>query len=367
MHKKVLICIETLQSGGAEKVLIDILNKLDYTKMTVDLLVFDKIGVYINDINNNVNVRYINKGVFVKLIRPFQRRILKYFPKILYRAYINKEYDVEIAFLEGPVTKFIANSTNNSKKICWVHTDLKNNHWTSYIFKNKLEEEKIYNKFNEIIHVSQYAKKNFNYIFTIEAKQRVINNPIISEEILSKGNKLQEKSDIFTIISVGRLVKEKGFDRLIKAHARLIKEFNHRLIIVGEGEEKDRIKELIKELGVKESVELVGYKRNPYKYISNSDLFVCSSRTEGYSLVVAEALILGTPVLSTNCLGPNEILMNGNYGNICDNSEVGIFEALREILSNKDEIENLRKKAKLSRENFNYKNSIIEIENLILE
>jgi glycosyltransferase involved in cell wall biosynthesis len=156
----------------------------------------------------------------------------------------------------------------------------------------------------------------------------------------------------------------KGFDRLIKVVKRLNDEnLDFDLWIVGEGADREKLERYIKENNLK-NVTLLGLQSNPYKYISKADLLVCSSRYEGFNLTVAEGLILERPVLSTNCTGPTEILDDGKYGMIVENSEDGLFEGLKKLIQDKNLLEDYKEKAKLRKDFFDEDKILKEIENL---
>ncbi len=119
------------------------------------------------------------------------------------------------------------------------------------------------------------------------------------------------------VIGVGRLTKEKDFETLIKAFALVKKEIDARLVILGEGEERAKLEKLVKKLGLQNSVWMPGFVNNPYKYIAKADVFVLSSLYEGLPNVLIEAIAVGTPVISTDCLsGPREILLDGKGGDL---------------------------------------------------
>ena len=143
---------------------------------------------------------------------------------------------------------------------------------------------------------------------------------------------LGEKNDLYKIsepiiLGVGRLNEVKGFDDLIKAHKYLLmNNVKNKLIILGEGEQRGYLERLILELNVRDSVILKGFVDNPYKYMRSASVFVLSSKYEGFSVVIAEALSVGLPVVSTDCpSGPSEILEDGKYGLL---SPVGDYEGL---------------------------------------
>lgn len=112
-------------------------------------------------------------------------------------------------------------------------------------------------------------------------------------------------------------------------------------------------------------VKLIGFKNNPYPYIKNANLFVCSSRHESFSLVVAESLILSTPVISTYCTGPTELLDNGEYGMLVENSEDGLYYGLSELLKSNDKLESYKRKACKRKKFFDIESTIKRWETIL--
>lgn len=340
--KKILFIMNNLGGGGAEKVLIDILDVFDYKKYKVDLLVITKEGLYIDELNKNVTLKHIFKPIRVKqekiksIIEIIRGKTIRYFAPMIYKSIIREKYDVEIAFLEGfPSTYLLSKSTNrNSKKIAWIHTDLKKSRTLS--FKN---ERKMYSKIDKVVCVSKDSKKVFEDLYRDQSeKAQIIYNIINKEKIREKANEIIDyKFTIPTIVSVGRLSVEKRFDILIKAHKILIDNgIENKLLILGEGCKRQELEELIVKLDVKDSVDLIGFKNNPYPYIEQADVFSLASDFEGFSLVVAEALVLGKPIVATRCVGPIELLNDGEFGVLTECEDyIKLSEALNMILTNK--------------------------------
>jgi len=375
--KKILICIDSLRGGGAEKVLTDLLNKIA-SKYEITLFLIFNDGLHKENLPANIKVKYLvnnrnallqkNKKVGAILEKAISIMFRNVPPNILYRIFVRNSYEVEIAFLEGKSTKLISGSNQLSKKIAWVHTNLKNHHWTKVLYKNVDEEKKQYRSFNEIVFVSQDSLEGYLEKFGEEnnRKLKVIYNPIDELNIKDKLKMSEESYNEFTICSIGRLGKEKGFDRLLRAHAKLISQgLYHNLIILGDGVEKDNLIKLCEELKVTKTVKFLGFKKNPYKYIKNANLFVCSSRTEGYSLVLAEAMIIGLPVLSTACGGTKEILENGKYGMVVENSERGIYQGIQYLMHNREKIEYYKSMSEKRSRDFRIDKSIKQITELL--
>ena len=362
---KILFVMPNLRGGGAEKVLINILKNMDKRKFDITLLLFNMGEVYDEEIPKEVNIKCI-KDIMGPIPYIIWTRLAKYFPKLFYKLVIKDKYDTEIAFMEGLATRFVAYSNNtNSKKIAWIHIDLLRKHWTKDMFLKDKEEE-AYSKFNDLVFVSNDAKVSFNSLFKEnKSKKHIIYNPIITNEIKLKSNEENIKFRDFTIVSVGRLDYQKGYDRLIKVHADLVNMYPHKLVILGEGPEREKLEMLVEELNVKNTVELKGFIKNPYPYIKSADLFISSSRSEGYPLVICESMILEKPILATNITGPREILNEGKYGILCDDSENGIKDKLQQILENKQLISMYKEKSIQGKKSLDYKSIISEIEKLL--
>jgi len=175
---------------------------------------------------------------------------------------------------------------------------------------------------DKIIIVSKDAAERFVKATHLPAKMiRVIYNPVDIEELVEK-SKAQPDHDWFSnqdapvLLGVGRLTQQKGFETLLQAFVLVQSHIPHaKLIILGEGEERNHLEELSKDLSIQDSVSIPGFVLNPYSYMANSSVFVLSSRWEGFPGVLQEALTCGIPIVATDCpSGPAEILEHGKYG-----------------------------------------------------
>lgn len=218
-------------------------------------------------------------------------------------------------------------------------------------FRSKQEALKYYNSFDRNVCVSNTVKEKFCTFGINEDKTIVLYNTNEDQEIKERSEEpiddmVFDKNTI-NMVSVGKLVPSKGYDRLLRIHNRLIKEgFAIHTYILGIGEHEDEFRKFIKENHLEDSFTLLGYKKNPYKYVKNCDLYVCSSRKEGFSTAVTEALIVGTPVISTKCSGAVELLgEHDEYGVVVENDEEALYEGLKELLSNDEKIQYYHEKA----------------------
>ena len=349
MKRKVLFLIESLSGGGAEKVLSVILQHFNKDCNEVVVCPIVDCGVYRETVLTCVPFYQpiiCYKGGPIK--RVFNK--LKY--KLVYswlplswvcKLFLPKNNDVEIAFCEGYVTKLLSHSSSKAKKIAWIHTDLSDNPWPIDIgvYKSVEEEAATYMKMDRIVCVSHAVENKFHAKYGFEGKTCTIYNPIDIDDIKLEANKRTDngalkRKNCFHLVSIGRLVPQKGYDRLIACLKRLIDDgYPLCLTIIGEGQERNLLEHLIQENGMSGFVNLPGFMNNPYSLLSEANLFVCSSRAEGFSLVIAEAMVLGIPVISTLCSGPNELLGNGMYGVLVDNSEEGLYHGIKNIFDGK--------------------------------
>lgn len=346
MRKKVLFVIESLGGGGAEKVLTTILKYIDKYRYEVTLCTIVDAGKYVEDVKQYVSYRPLisspnPQSLFSVYLYKLKYKLIYTLPMSwVYRLFIPKGNDIEIAFCEGFVTKLLANSNNkNARKIAWVHIDLQANPWPQKlgIYRNIEEETVAYSKFDYIVAVSKTVEESFKKLYGQKEKIKAIYNPIDVADIKQKGKEKIEAYDktVMNLVTVGRLVSQKGYDILLQVIERLKSDgYKFVLRILGEGEQFEELKIYSEQYGLEDCVKFIGFKKNPYPYIVNSDLFVCSSRSEGYSLVIAESFVLGVPVLSTYCSGPNELLDEGMYGMLVENSEdgSGLYEGLKHLL-----------------------------------
>lgn len=326
-----------LKAGGAEKLLIDILKRVDFSKYEISLLLIEKTGIYVEKIPSNVKVSFIfqegekPRRIFnTKLVRNIYRKMLLWLrlPKFAY-------YDTIISFMEGDSLRYHSLITNRARNnVSWVHIDLKQNHWSLNYFWDREEELCSYKLMNSVIFVSEQAKNAFHDLYPDVENLRVILNLIDKKEIVNKASReVVSRPDNFLICGVGRLVEQKRFDRFID----VINELENRGHdvsgwIIGEGSLR---KNLEIQATVTGNVKLLGFKENPFPYVNIADLFLLTSDSEGFSLVVAEAMALGKVIVSTNVTGPAELL-SGNAGIITGFDVKEIADSIETVILDKN-------------------------------
>ncbi|MFM5833783.1 glycosyltransferase [Aeromonas caviae] len=356
MNGSLLIIINSLRAGGAERALINLLGLLAVRGIKTNVLSIYGGGVY--------STQIMHPHVHIELFSPEDdinaALILNTAPEF-YETLNGKYFDTVISFLEGPST-LLGTFISARKKIAWCHTNLKTYHWTSDFFSNDAVEQACYNKFDEIVFVSQSGLTGFCELYPdIKVHKSVIPNVFNASQIveLARGPVIFSG---FTFITVGRLTAVKGFDRLIEAFAdvckRVTKEVN--LVIVGTGEEYERLNSLVSSLALTERVTLMGYSENPYQYMSAADVYISSSHTEGQPLSIGEALILGLPVVATDNQGASDMLQHGDYGLLVDNSTDGLLSGMLRAVSDESFLSEYTARAIEGRTQFSHERIIDE-------
>lgn len=365
--KKYLFIYGELNGGGAERVLLDILNNIDFTANEVDLLQINSGGVLMDEIPSQVSRIEAWQGY------PMSYRIALAFStkfgidsllKIrLSKVLGGKHYDVAISFLEGMPTK--AHSLIMSyadRNYSWVHCDLYNFYYEANLFNGNSEFE-TYNKMDAVVCVAKDTERAFHMRFpNLEAQTRVIYNPIDIDKIRNLSTELVVNNNRFTISVCGRLTPPKKIDRVL-CLAKRLKEDGRQVAIqlIGDGELQNELQLQAKDLCVTDIVKFIGFKRNPYPLIKSSQILLSTSCAEGFSLVICEAMALGVPVIATKTAGPIEILDDNKYGLLCEQDDESIYNAVCRMI----EDEELRKKyselGKSRVENFSVENTMSEI------
>lgn len=362
--KKLLFVMPSLDSGGAEKSLVNLLNIIDYSQYNVDLLLLKQEGLFLNQIPKEVNLlpvtdslKYaykIDKSILhsfesmkyglLRIMSTFickflykrnsrQQRWIKYYKK--YLTNLENKYDIAVGFLEGDASYYVIDKVSAIKKILWIHNDF------NEIKKNEDANvyENYFKKANNVVTISKQCveilKQNYPHM-----QDKFICLPnLTSSNLIEKLSEEYEITEfnkkIFNILSIGRLTKQKGYDFAIDA-LKILKnqDSNVHWWIIGAGELENQLKKQVKEAALEEYFTFLGLKENPYPYIKKCDLLVQSSRWEGKSVVLDEAKILATPILATNYSTIKDQLIDQKEGIIVDMNPIAIAEGINSLINN---------------------------------
>jgi len=342
--KKITFIIPSLVFGGAERVLVHLINHLNKEKYSICLVLFEDILDYKEDLHFSGEIVYLDKKSrwdFFKLILKLRKTMKTYQPDTIlsFLHYTNIITVMASLFLRRKFKLIICERSYPSKYLPKVRL----RHLIKWLMRFT------YRKADIILAVSKSIARVLEEDFNIKSEKiKTIYNPVILEEIKTKCQKEikhpffeDERTQI--IMGVGRLVEEKRFDRLLRTFS-LVRKKRDRvyLIILGEGELRKELENLSLELRVDKWTDFVGFQSNPYAWIRKADIFVLSSDFEGFPNVILEAMACGTPVISTDCQsGPNEIIVNGQNGILVPTEdEKALAEAILKLLTN----DNLRKR-----------------------
>ncbi len=373
--KKVLIFIESLAGGGAEKVLSDIVANLDREKYDVTVCTVTDGDIYQEKVAKYCNyctflhISDYHAGGFRKIRFWIQMKLIYKMPaSLIYRNYFKNKYDIEIAFVEGFATKLIAASNNPlSKKIAWVHIDMQNNPYADSCYKSHVTQVAAYRKFDKVLCVSKSVKNAFSEKFFNSENTLIQYNPVDEKNILIKS---EEQIDLEidkkpVLVTVGRLEQQKGFLRLVDcAKAAKDRGADFSIWIIGEGSQRALLEKKIKEDHLEQNVHLLGFQSNPYKFISKADAFICSSYSEGFSTAATEAIILGKPIFTVDCAGMRELFGSEECGKIVKNNDQALSDLVIELALKTIDIQKYSTAAKNRGLSFRLQNRMTEIENI---
>jgi glycosyltransferase involved in cell wall biosynthesis len=373
--KKILFMVSSMSIGGVEKSLLSLLSAIPKEKYEITILFLEKKGGFLEYIPDWVKaeeatwfseikpiivqspqdtiMNYFNKKQYTKILSfIFIYLLSKYCnDRFIYYKYIFKDipnnintYDAAISY-QGPtdiIDYYIVNKVKAKKKISWVHFDV------SKFLINKKLYSKLYSKFNKIFVVSEEARKCLiERIPTSSEKAEVFLN-IVSSDLINKMAETPVEFDNnfmgIKVVTVGRLSIEKGQDMAIKVLSRLRRGgYEVRWYCVGDGNNRKEYEILIEEYNLKDNFILLGSTPNPYPYIAKADIYVQTSRHEGFCLTLAEAKCLNKPIVTTNFTGAYEQITDGYNGLISGCTEEELYNKIKYLIENKLQRQKLTK------------------------
>ncbi|MFT4412578.1 glycosyltransferase [Fredinandcohnia humi] len=367
MKKKILFAIDSLDVAGAEKSLVTLLTMLDYTKYSVDLMLFAHGKLLEELVPKEVNIlRPLDYTKFSELnlkqaliysVKNFDYKMLtsriNYSLEIRKKQYSNpqkarvywqcvsnviehnpKEYDIAISYAQGVPTFYVAEKVKAKKKLAWVNVSYRLNK------EDKEFQQQFYNQYYKIVAVSESAMAVFLETFPVYLdKMEVIydiNNPDLISKMAEIGESYEDQFVGIRILTIGRLAHQKGYDIALEACKKLKEQgINFRWYSLGKGPLKEEITTYIKENNLSENFILLGVKANPYPYIKNADIYVQTSRFEGFGLAIAEARMLNIPVVTTRFDAVYNQMGDEKNGLVVDMNSDAVANGILRIIQDK--------------------------------
>jgi len=365
MKKKILFVIDSLEIGGAEKSLVSLLSTIDSNKYDIDLQLFKYGGAFEALLPSYINIlpplpynEFCSKPLFEnlkntklsfiisRLLFSVKIRISKSITAASY-AVINwkttrkcfdrvaKEYDVAVAYSQNVSTFYVAECVSAKRKLAWVNE----------MYRPKKKHlsflEGLYKEFTYICCVSDPCLKQFSTVFPAISSRVVrmmdINNVSTILQLSQMESTAKEEMffDGIKILTVARLVTEKGFDIAVEACKELKnRKLNFKWFVIGDGYYKATFENLIQENNLSDDFILLGSRSNPYPYFKETDIYVQTSKLEGFGLTVAEAKTFNLPIVSTNFSAVFSQLSHRNNGIITEMTGLSVAEGIVELINN---------------------------------
>ncbi|MEH7336934.1 glycosyltransferase, partial [Neobacillus drentensis] len=364
MKKKIIFMIINMNVGGTEKALLNMIDEIPKDKYDITLLMLENYGEFLKYVPSEVQIEYLKgydsiknllnepplrialnfmkkgnirnaiKIAYFYLISKLTKNRGIYFHHVLrFSPVLDNVYDLAVAYA-GPmdfISFFVLNKIKANKKVQWIHFDI-----TKIGFDQHFVS-KVYNKFDKIFVVSKEGKnKLIKALPMLKGKAETFHNMMSKELIVNKANKgigFNDDFNGFRILTVGRLSKEKGQDLTIKVLAKLKENgYNVRWYCIGEGNARQEYEQLIKKYKVENDYILLGANSNPYPFMKQCDIYVQSSRHEGFCITLSEAKCFNNPIISTNFTGASEQIFHGRTGILVNFDEREMFYGIKQLL-----------------------------------
>ncbi len=368
MKKNILFVIDSLHCAGAEKSLTTLLSLLDYSKYNVDLQLFGYGGELEEIVPKEVNIlppldytkftELSLKQSIVYSIKKINFKMLssrlRYSLALRKNDYSNaqkarvfwqsvsksiekskRNYDIAISYAQGVPTFYVAEKINAKEKFAWVNV--------SY----RLEEEdkkfqsEFYKKYKKIVAVSESTKEIFIETFD-EFKDKIevihdINDPELIEKMSKLGNSYNDDFEGIKILTIGRLAHQKGYDIALEACKELKNRgISFRWYSLGIGYLKEDIETYIEENNLQDNFILLGVKSNPYPYLKDCDIYVQTSRFEGFGIAIAEARMLNKPVVTTRFDAVYSQMIHEKNGLVVDMNSKAVADGIERLINDRD-------------------------------
>lgn len=360
--KKILIACYGLGIGGIEKCLVNFLNALDEKHYEVDVLLMNpehdlvpqvRFPVhYLETFSYVFNTTEAGEYVFAHKKRRLMYCVFRLMVKLRLKAWktfkpLGKEYDIAIAYSQnGYAPYYVVDKVCAKRKVLWYHNGAYEKSGKALAL-----DKQYYNCYDYVVGVSQDCASMLQRIFQFPKERLIVlHNFYDAEEIENKSKEcldIYENSTAFHITTVGRLTREKGADVAIEA-CSILKKRGHSFCWhwVGDGSERKVMQEKIRELGLEQEFVIEGMQENPYPFMRRANLYVQPSYFEAYSTTIAEAKILGCPIVTTDVGGMREQIQPGISGLIVPIDSEELANAVESLIQNPQLCEKLSLQAK---------------------
>lgn len=358
--KRLLFICSNMNIGGVQKSLINLLMYIDYSRFDVDLFLIDKTGIFIDYVNENVNIitneeisdyflsynesirKLLRKRKYLMAIKRTKNLFISLYNKGKGAIYMSrqippltKEYDVCIDYGGQYLNYYMIDSINSKKKITYFHNDYSK--WDYYYGADK----KYYKYSDYIVTVSEICVESMKKYFPEYSEKIICIENIITKKTIEIFNSNQDEvGELFNkkykLVSVGRVCDDKGVDLAISACELLKEEFGDDFIWiwVGPGANNPEYLKLIEEKKISSNFIFVGGKLNPYPYMKMADIIVHPARFEGKAVAVEESLVLNKPIILTNYTTSINQVINLKTGIIVEMDANEIFNSIKKLLLN---------------------------------
>lgn len=363
---RILIVVTNLGGGGAERVIAVLLEHLDRTSFEPRIVIFEDIREYA--LPEGIPVICLHKNGwydYPKLVWKVSREYRKWKPGVVLSVL---RYSNIIAVLAKLISFHKTRILLSEHGIPSFY--LKQNQGPLGKILYKWMPRGFYKYADKVICVSETSANDVNTIFKVPSEKiKVIYNPLDIRKILSLCNEKVDhpwfKENRPIIVSVGSLIEVKGYPYLLRAFSQAAKKLPMYLMILGKGDQESVLKDLARQLGIQEQVAFLGFQDNPFKYVARSSVFVLSSLTEAFPMVVLEAMTCGIPVVSSASPGPSEIIKNGINGLLVPKAdENALAQAMLKLINDDNLARDMAQEARKLITGFSVEKVIKEYEGL---
>lgn len=360
MKCKISLLTSDLSYGGQKRVTVNLANEFDYRGYRTEVICINKKGDLIPDLNDSVEIKELSYNRAHYNIFELSSVIKESNPDYLITSLV---YVNLLSIISSHIT-----FKNRVKLIVTEHSS-----YPDLNIKYKLllrAAGLLYRNTHNVVSVSDSAAERLSNLSGFPLQDiEIIPNPVVSERI--REMKEQEpdhewlNEDVPVVVAAGRLATEKNYSLLIRAIARVAKDIDVRLILLGEGPQRNKLENIVNKLSLDSVISMPGFVKNPYAYMNKADVFVVSSNTETFSMSLVESLACGCSPVTTACgSAPVDILRDGQYGEIVPTNDVGsMAEAIANSINNPVPSKKLNKRAN----DFSVRKAADQYEELIID